>query len=81
MSSWSYFYSDFHVFREVVEKFDLYHQTDNLGHWTVRNGRGIKNIYVFVICDGYTIKTNHSELLKGQGIFRVIDVSDKLEDF
>jgi len=80
MCRWSDFHSHFHSLRQTVTQLYFYHKSDNLSHRTVRNGRRIININLFVRLHHTPFKTYHTQLLQSQRVFRVIDISDKFVD-
>ena len=81
MSARSHLHSGLHCFRQVVQQLHLYHQPNHLRHRAVRNGRSVVNLYPLLVSHLDPLVIDHSQLLKSQWIFGVVDVPDKLKYF
>jgi hypothetical protein len=74
------FDGDLHGPGEAVDELDLDHEADDLGHGAVRDGGRVVDFHFFVGLDHASLKTDHAQLLQGQRVFGVIDVSDEFVD-
>lgn len=77
MCCWSYFDSHFHSFGQTAAQLNFNHKSDDLSHRTVRNGRRIINLNLFVRLHRTPFKAYHTQLLQSERVFRIIDISNQ----